>query len=127
MVAWFKRHTTSNEGYQTLSIEHCASTCRGRQAEVADLGLEIGRIATSALSQCGEDSAVLAGPRDGRGGEIARDSAVSYSGAPRLLGESIARSTSLVSCHQIGDMISLRHAGDRPSDAEGILGASPAC
>src|ERR1700732_786011 len=51
-----------------VSIEHCASTCRGRQAEVADLGLEIGRIATSALSQCGEDSAVLAGPRDGRGG-----------------------------------------------------------
>src|ERR1700732_3831945 len=24
-----------------VSIEHCASTCRGRQAEVADLGLEI--------------------------------------------------------------------------------------
>jgi len=29
-----------------VSIEHCASTCRGRQAEVADLGLEIGRIDT---------------------------------------------------------------------------------
>jgi hypothetical protein len=57
--------------------------CRGRQAEVADLGLEIGRIATSALSQCGEDSAVLAGPRDERGREIARYRAVSYSGAPR--------------------------------------------
>jgi hypothetical protein len=64
-----------------VSIEHCASTCRDRQAGVADLGLEIGRIATSALSQCGEDSGVLAGPRDGRGGEIARYGAVSYSGA----------------------------------------------
>jgi hypothetical protein len=32
-----------------------------------------------------------------------------------------------VSCHQIGDMIWLRHAGDCPPDIEGILGASPAC
>src|SRR5882672_5494435 len=30
-------------------------------------------------------------------------------------------------CHQIGDMLGLRHAGDRPSDSQGILGASPTC
>ena len=66
-----------------VSIEHCASTCRGRQAEVADLGLEIGRIATSALSQCGEDWRCSRGRGTNVAREIARYRAVSYSGAPR--------------------------------------------
>ena len=40
VVAWFKSHTTSSAIKRAL-IEHCASTYRGRQAGVGDLGLEI--------------------------------------------------------------------------------------
>jgi hypothetical protein len=39
VVAWFKRHATSNEGTKHASIEHCASTCRANEGEYAISGL----------------------------------------------------------------------------------------
>jgi uncharacterized protein (DUF4415 family) len=41
VVAWFKSHTKPSEGYQHASTGRCASTCKGRQAGVGGLGLEI--------------------------------------------------------------------------------------
>ena len=61
VVAWFKSHTTSNEGYQTRINRALREYVQGQVGRTRRSRASLLKRAISAQSRCGDDTAVFAG------------------------------------------------------------------
>ena len=82
VVAWFKSHTTSNEGYQTRINRALREYVQGQASRDSAIQGIASRSPPFLHTRCGSNSAVFVGSMAAK---IALHRAKSYSGAPRSM------------------------------------------